>query len=102
MVRITEMADSKNGSNDPTMLATGFEQAFIGVGSRPGRPMIMVYDIGKAIDILKTRDGMSQEEADEYLSFNVVGAWLGEGTPLFVERCSLEDAKNFLEEQEGS
>ena len=27
---------------------------------------------------------MSDEEAEEYFNFNTLGAWMGEGTPLFV------------------
>ena len=27
---------------------------------------------------------MTNEEAIEYFEFNVVGAWMGEGTPIFL------------------
>jgi hypothetical protein len=30
------------------------------------------------------RDGMSETEAEEYLHFNVLGAYVGEQTPWFV------------------
>jgi hypothetical protein len=36
-----------------------------------------------------TDDGMSQEEAEEYFSFNVEGAWVGENTPLFATLSGL-------------
>ena len=29
---------------------------------------------------------MTYEEADEHLSYNTLGAWLGDGTPLFLSR----------------
>ena len=37
------------------------------------------------------KDGMTDEEAMEYFEFNVVGAWMGEGTPIFLYRG--EDAE---------
>ena len=33
---------------------------------------------------MEKRDGMTQEEALEFFEFNVVGAWVGEQTPIFV------------------
>ena len=30
-------------------------------------------------------EDMSHEEAQEYFDFNVIGAWVGEGTPIFIE-----------------
>jgi hypothetical protein len=28
--------------------------------------------------------GMSEEEAEEFYEFNTIGAWMGDGTPIFV------------------
>ena len=66
------------------MIATGFDDAIIGVGRRCGRPNIVAYDVEKVIQILVDRDGLSREDAEEYYEFNVVGAWVGEMTPLWV------------------
>lgn len=30
------------------------------------------------------RDGLSEADAEEYLEFNVLGAWNGENTPIFL------------------
>ena len=35
--------------------------------------------------------GMTDEEADEYLQYRVESDWKGEGTPLFLNRCSIEE-----------
>jgi len=45
-----------------------------------------VYDVDTALDILMDRDGMDYEQAQEYFSFNVEGAWVGEGTPIWLHR----------------
>lgn len=31
-----------------------------------------------------TRDGMSLEDAEEFFEFNVIGSWVGDGTPCFA------------------
>lgn len=83
--------------------ADGFEPAFVGVAMQCcNRPDLMVYDYDKAVELLQTRDGMTWEEAAEYLDFNVLGAWMGEGTPIFMRFCTLPEALNHLEEQNGN
>ena len=73
------------------VLATGFDAAFLGVARRCGQPDLAVYSIQRAITVLRDRDGMSAEEAREYLEFNSIGAWMGEGTPIWLERCTVSD-----------
>ena len=68
------------------LLADGFEKAFIGVGERCGQPDLAVYDRGKCLEILQADQNMSYEEAEEFFEFNVLGAWVGEQTPMFVDR----------------
>lgn len=63
--------------------ADGFDEAIIGVGYRCGQPDIIAYDVNKCIKILMDQ-GMTDEEAMEFFEFNVVGAWVGEETPIFV------------------
>ena len=72
------------------LLADGFAQAFIGVGRRSGQPDIAVYDQLKCIEILEKRDGMTIDEAEEFFEFNVVGAWVGEQTPLFLDGKNMD------------
>mgnify|MGYP001296123174 FL=1 len=76
------------------LLADGFEGAFIGVSTRCGQPTLAVYDANKCLQILIDRDDMTHEEALEYFNFNVIGAWVGDETPLFLESMSLIEACN--------
>lgn len=62
----------------------GFEDAFIGHSQRINEPVLAVYSRSKMVDILMARDGMSDEEAEEFIEFNCVGAWVGEMTPVIV------------------
>ena len=57
-----KLTDFSATTND-ILLADGFDSAFMGI--------CRVFD-------------MSHDEAVEYLEYNVVGAWVGTGTPAFL------------------
>ena len=62
-------------------IAYGFDDAIIGfdeVGRR------LVYDIDKVINILVI-DGMTYDEAVKFYDFEILDAYFGEGTPIFVK-----------------
>jgi len=60
--------------------ADGLEAAVIGLkGDR------LVYSTKKIIEILQTRDGMSEDDAWEFFSFNIEGAYVGTKTPIFMD-----------------
>lgn len=77
--------------HDATLLADGFEAAVLGVVHRCGQVPVVVYDRDKCLLVLQRRDGMSYQDAEEYFSFNVEGAWVGQGTPAFLERLTLAE-----------
>lgn len=90
---------NKFEKQNPVLLADGLEDAFIGsVYSIKFGINLAVYDIDKCVEILVTRDGMSDEEAIEFLEFNTFCAWVGEGTPLFLARKTLDDFNAELEQ----
>jgi hypothetical protein len=70
--------------NPDALLADGLEAALVGYTVNHHHPIVAVYDIDKCIDVLVERDGMTPEEADEFLSFNTLGAYVGENGPLYV------------------
>lgn len=70
---------------DSLLLADGFDEAFLGIATRCGQPPVAVYDADRCIQVLM-KDGMEYEEACDYFSFNVTGAWVGPQTPMFVEK----------------
>jgi hypothetical protein len=72
--------------NPEALLADGYEDAIIGVAERCSQPILVVYDAEKCIQILVDRDGMEPDEAREFFEFNTLGAWGGEGTPVFLWR----------------
>ena len=60
--------------------ADGFDDAVIGIEVKTGR---LVYDTNKMIQIL-IEDDMTEEDAIEYIDYNVIGAYVGELTPIFI------------------
>ena len=81
--KINEYIADCGFAEEGIILYDGFENAFMGLASKY-HSASAVYDYDKCLDILLNRDGMSPEQADEYMQFNVVGAWLGDATPIFI------------------
>lgn len=65
------------------MKADGLDKAIIGVGQQFDKPDRLIYDYDKCLLILMTDQGFTEEEAIEWMEFNVKGAYVGEGTPIF-------------------
>tara|TARA_R110002020_G_scaffold111976_4_gene258148 strand:+ start:1266 stop:1520 length:255 start_codon:yes stop_codon:yes gene_type:complete len=63
--------------------AYGFDDAILGVSEQMNEPIKLIYSKSKCLNILIKRDKMSYEEAAEYFSFNVEGAYVGEQTPIW-------------------
>ena len=79
--------------------ANGLEDAIIGVGSRMNMPDVLIYSYNKCVKIFMEKEGWTHEEAVEWMDFNVVGAWVGETTPIFVHEIpSDQKIDEFLEE----
>jgi len=78
--------------NPDALMAEGLEAACIGYTVNHHHAHVAVYDIDACIDVLIQRDGMDYEEADEFLSFNTLGAYVGENTPLFIRMFNDEEA----------
>jgi hypothetical protein len=77
------MCDIADDYDNEFILADSFDAAIVGYATMcTGSATKVVYDHDKCIDIL--RKDMSEEEAIEYMSYNVTGAYIGENTPLFI------------------
>jgi len=64
------------------LIADGYDDAIIGLDDASGR---LVYDVDKIIRILM-EDGMSYDEASEFYDYNILGAYVGEKTPVFMRK----------------
>jgi hypothetical protein len=66
------------------LLLDGLDEALVGVVLRHAQPPFALYDVGRIRDVLMERDGLSEEEADEHIGYNITDAWLGPRTPGFL------------------
>ena len=67
--------------NDPEE----FKDCEVGICMRFGMQEVVAYDYDKVIEHFMTKDGMTEGEAVEWFDFNVIGAWMGERTPVFIQ-----------------
>ena len=67
-----------------TLKIDGFDDAIIGYGEQYSKQPLLVYSYSKICEILRERDGMSWEEADEFAQFNIANAWVGDRTPMIL------------------
>ena len=70
-----------------TMKADGLDDAIIGVDASGDQP-VLKYDYSKCVAIFMDQNDWSHEDAVEWMEFNVVGAYVGPGTPTYwYEGC---------------
>jgi hypothetical protein len=81
---LDEFLEEVSSINEEALYPTDLKDAIIGTVERFGIPTLILLDKEKCLEIFMERDGMSQEEAQEYFDFNVIGAWMGDGTPCFA------------------
>ena len=69
--------------NSEALFAGGFDDAIMGYDAVGYR---VVYDYDKCMEVLQKRDGMTPSESHEFMEFNVLGAYVGDFTPIFIHR----------------
>ena len=65
----------------------GFDSAILGTASiwnGNERVEVLVYSQYLMVNQLIVRDGMTEEEAIEYIDFNIENAYIGKDTPIIV------------------
>jgi hypothetical protein len=72
--------------DEEILMADGLDEAIVGYAERCGSPPIAVYDRAKCVEIVMEREDLTREEAEAFLEESVIGAWLGDQTPLFLTR----------------
>jgi|TARA_R100001480_G_scaffold123408_4_gene121892 hypothetical protein len=76
----------------------GYDDCIIGVGTRCGMTDVFIYDKHKMITKLVRKDDMTYDEALEFIDFNIAGAFIGEDTPILVDRMTRAEIKSYIEE----
>lgn len=64
----------------------GYDDCVLGIAFRCTNDPVLVYDCDAVRDRLMTGSEMTYEEAEEWIEFNMTGAWVGEQTPFLLRR----------------
>ena len=75
--------------------ADGFDDCIFGVCERNGE-IFVLYDRQRMVDKLMKRDGMSSQQADEYIGYNIAGAFITDG-PGYMYEMTLEEIEEYYE-----
>lgn len=86
---ITEEVEDVLGENEALLLEPRdeYDSCIIGIGYHFNSGPLAVYSISKVLEVMKGW-GMDEEGAEEYFQFNTIGAWMGDGTPIFINLLS--------------
>ncbi len=77
-----EIRERLSEENPEAILLDGYDEALLGLGQRGPGQVLAVYSVKRIKEAL-CRD-MDEEEADEFFSFNIAGAYCGEHTPILL------------------
>lgn len=78
--RLSECSDGE------ALLADGFEAALLGTAEGwfgNSHRIVALYDLLRCVEVL-IGAGMDEDEATEWLEYNVTGAYMGPTTPVFT------------------
>lgn len=88
LANLLESLEFRNGDGEEIlMLPARFNEAIVGLTEIDlvNDSARLVYDRYEVLKVYMDQDGMSWEDAEEFFQYNVVGAFVGNGQPLFVD-----------------
>lgn len=87
--RLNKREEISEDYGDPELLFLSepkYDEAIIGVAHRIGQEDVIAYDYNKVCEVVAKMIGNDDiMEVMEYVEFNVMGAYVGERTPIFVD-----------------
>ena len=72
----------------------GLEGAIIGIVEEFGNGRRILYSKRIILSLLQTRDGMTEQEAEEFYDFNILGLYAGEQNAVFLDLSVTPTKKN--------
>jgi hypothetical protein len=81
-----------------SIILDGFDDAIIGITEEFGKEPRILYSKDKILEILTSDNQMDILEAIEYYEFNILGSYLGERTPIFLDKTitEMEDEMSYF------
>lgn len=82
-MKIEEKRNTLNDIESNIIFCDGFDEALIGYCDSFDKT-IAIYDKEKIIEILMNRENFTEDIAQEFYEFNIIGAYTGELNPGFI------------------
>lgn len=79
--------------NEDLLKIDGMDKALLGICMTWNDHVLverLVYN-GRVITEILIEKGMSEEDAQEYIDFNIVGAYVGDSTPIVMWLATMEE-----------
>jgi len=79
--------------NEDLLKIDGMDKALLGICMTWNDHVLverLVYN-GRVITEILIKKGMSEEDAQEYIDFNIVGAYVGDSTPIVMWLATMEE-----------
>jgi hypothetical protein len=76
------------------ILLDGLEEAIIGIVEEFGNGKRILYSKRIILSLLQIRDGMTEQEAEEFYDFNILGLYAGEQNAVFLDLNVTPTKKN--------
>jgi hypothetical protein len=76
------------------ILLDGLEGAIVGIVEEFGNGKRILYSKSKILSILQIRDGMTEQESEEFYDYNILGLYAGEQNAVFLDLKVTPTKKN--------
>ena len=82
-----------------TISCNGFDDCIIGLTEGFGGQQRLVYDKQLMLAKMMERDGMSEEDAQEFFDFNIIGAYTNPNDPIYLVATAPKLRESIQEEE---
>ena len=65
-----------------------YDECIIGIGARFHDGPLVIYSFERIMAVLM-KNGMDEEDAQEWFDVNIIGGWNGPGTPIYVNESMM-------------
>lgn len=89
MTKKSQLAEFLAQFSEEILIADGLDYAFIGLANT-ANGYVCVYSTERIVSHLMEEDMMDFDTAEEYMHHNIIGAYVGELTPIFVDIIPIE------------
>jgi len=83
---VNKIVEEVSKLNPRALVADGLDEAIVGYGAQYGSEPVIIYDYNACLTVLMRDNKWDHDEAIEWMEYNVVTSYVGQGTPIFMLR----------------